>query len=113
VTWVEPYDGGSPITGYQVLFSQNQITMPDSDSLKIHLHQTSMSSVWTAEQMNTVCAAEEGSCECYGTVYYTSAAGSIDSEALLQRTHVAKDVYGTVVCENNTFGSDPASGEAK
>jgi hypothetical protein len=32
ITWDEPEDNGSPITGYEVLFSQNQIVMPQTPS---------------------------------------------------------------------------------
>jgi hypothetical protein len=44
ITWDEPEDNGSPITGYEVLFSQNQIVMPQTTSEHIPSNQVTMSS---------------------------------------------------------------------
>jgi hypothetical protein len=44
ITWDEPEDNGSPITGYEVLFSQNQIVMPQTTSEPIPSNQVTMSS---------------------------------------------------------------------
>lgn len=52
MTWDEPYDGGSPITGYKVLFSQNQIVMPSDASQSIPLQDASISNAWPGGNEN-------------------------------------------------------------
>lgn len=38
VEWSQPYNGGSPITGYEVLFSQHQYVMPQTPSEDVPLY---------------------------------------------------------------------------